>query len=214
MQRTRKLHALREELYEREREVSSLPTELDTTRENLSERDAQVEELAAELGAAWESLSVRDSDIARLNTQLHAMRASTSWRLTIPVRYVEATVKRGVRLAKFTGLALRTPRTSVQILQRLLVAVRQGGMKEVRYKLRLLLESGEGSAQLVISPEERWTEFVPPNAESDPDVFILAVIGWDSRFQRPQHLAAELASSGRRVFYVEMMLEPNGLTGL
>ena len=39
-----------------------------------------------------------------------------------------------------------------------------------------------------------------------PDVFVLSIIDWDFRIQRPQHIARAL-SSDRRVFYVEMMLE-------
>ena len=39
-----------------------------------------------------------------------------------------------------------------------------------------------------------------------PDVFVLSIIDWDFRIQRPQHIARAL-SSNRRVFYVEMMME-------
>ena len=39
-----------------------------------------------------------------------------------------------------------------------------------------------------------------------PDVFVLSIIDWDFRIQRPQHIARAL-SSDRRVFYVEMMME-------
>ncbi len=37
-----------------------------------------------------------------------------------------------------------------------------------------------------------------------PDIFILSIINWDFRTQRPQHLATEMAAAGHRVFYVEM----------
>ncbi|MDO5528441.1 MAG: glycosyltransferase [Paracoccus sp. (in: a-proteobacteria)] len=37
-----------------------------------------------------------------------------------------------------------------------------------------------------------------------PDIFILSIINWDFRTQRPQHLATEMARAGHRVFYVEM----------
>ena len=42
-----------------------------------------------------------------------------------------------------------------------------------------------------------------------PDVFVLSIIDWDFRIQRPQHIARAL-SSDRRVFYVEMMMEREG----
>ena len=211
-ERNRELHTTRETLSERERDIRGLSSELETTEEKLAERDAQVEEQAAELGATRETLSDRDSEIARLAMQLREIRASTSWRLTIPVRYVGTIARRAARLARFVLLALRTPRSGLEALRRLLAALRQGGMTEVRNKLRLLLEAGEGSTQFVVSPEDRWAEFAPPSAESEPDVFVLAIIDWDFRFQRSQHLAVELARAGRRVFYVEMLLEPGGLS--
>ncbi|NNM51356.1 MAG: glycosyltransferase, partial [Pseudomonadales bacterium] len=36
---------------------------------------------------------------------------------------------------------------------------------------------------------------------SDRDVFVFAVIDWNFRIQRPQHIARSLAEAGRRVFY-------------
>ena len=48
-------------------------------------------------------------------------------------------------------------------------------------------------------------EDVPPGV-GKPDVFVLSIIDWDFRIQRPQHIARAL-SSDRRVFYVEMMME-------
>ena len=210
--KTRALHETTQALDETTRELNETSRELRATRVTLSERDSQVEEQAAELGATRETLSGRDSEIARLAMQLREIRASTSWRLTIPVRYVGTIVKRGVRLARFILLGLRTPRSGLEALRRLLAALRQGGMMEVRNKLRLLLEDGEGGTQAAVSPEDRWTEFAPPGADSEPDVFVFAIIDWSFRFQRSQHLAVELARAGRRVFYVEMLLEPSGLS--
>lgn len=45
---------------------------------------------------------------------------------------------------------------------------------------------------------------VPPADPAKPDIFVLSIINWDFRTQRPQHLANELARAGHRVFYVEM----------
>lgn len=41
-----------------------------------------------------------------------------------------------------------------------------------------------------------------------PDVIWLGVIDWHYRIQRPQHLAAQLADMGSRVFYVSIEFEP------
>lgn len=37
-----------------------------------------------------------------------------------------------------------------------------------------------------------------------PDIFVLSIINWDFRIQRPQHLATCMAAEGHRVFYIEM----------
>ncbi|MDO5642259.1 MAG: glycosyltransferase [Paracoccus sp. (in: a-proteobacteria)] len=47
-----------------------------------------------------------------------------------------------------------------------------------------------------------------PAAPGKPDIFVLSIINWDFRTQRPQHLAAELARAGHRVFYIEMETDP------
>jgi len=49
-----------------------------------------------------------------------------------------------------------------------------------------------------------------PSVYDSPDIFILSIINWDFRYQRPQHIAKHLAKSGKRVFYFEMDLEKNG----
>ncbi|MFC0811445.1 glycosyltransferase [Paracoccus panacisoli] len=49
---------------------------------------------------------------------------------------------------------------------------------------------------------------VPPGAPGKPDIFILSIINWDFRTQRPQHLATEMAAAGHRVFFLEMETNP------
>ena len=52
---------------------------------------------------------------------------------------------------------------------------------------------------------------VPPG-RGKPDIFILSIIGWDFRTQRPQHLATRMAAAGHRVFYLEMEPAPGNGT--
>mgnify|MGYP001170109874 CR=1 FL=1 len=49
---------------------------------------------------------------------------------------------------------------------------------------------------------------IPPRQGDKPDIFILSIIGWDFRTQRPQHLATRMAAAGHRVFYLEMEPAP------
>jgi glycosyltransferase involved in cell wall biosynthesis len=53
----------------------------------------------------------------------------------------------------------------------------------------------------------------PLPASSLPDYIVWAVIDWHLRIQRPQHLALELARSGRRVFYVSCRLVDESVPG-
>ncbi|MBA4492188.1 glycosyltransferase [Paracoccus sp. S1E-3] len=45
---------------------------------------------------------------------------------------------------------------------------------------------------------------VAPADPAKPDIFVLSIINWDFRTQRPQHLASEMARAGHRVFFIEM----------
>ena len=74
---------------------------------------------------------------------------------------------------------------------------------------RQLCDLWHGSS-LDLTPAERYGELLgaalAPGTGSD--VLWLGVIDWDYRIQRPQHLAAALASEGRRVIYVQPHFDP------
>ena len=175
----------------------------------LADHHEQFEGLSAELSAMWATLAERTERIVHLDTNLSELTSSTSWRLTAPIRYVGIRVKQAVRYMKFIALALRTPGAIGKTLRRVWAVFRRGGAGAVVQRLRLAVEDHAVPAQHALSSEDQRREFVPLNAESEPDIFILSIINWDFRFQRPQHLAIEFARSGRRVFYVEMILEPD-----
>ena len=51
---------------------------------------------------------------------------------------------------------------------------------------------------------------IAPRTGDKPDIFVLSIINWDFRTQRPQHLATEMARAGHRVFYIEMERNQSG----
>ena len=208
---TAELHASRETLAERDARIGTLTSELDTSLDMLAERNARIEMAAAELGATREQLSARDERIIQLDSELRQTRASTSWRLTRPVRYLGHHARRAARLLKLTALVLRSPGSVREVMRRVHAVRREEGTTGITDRVRRVLSYDDRPAHAVLSLEDRRAEFASPGAESKPDVFIFAIIDWDFRIQRPQHLAKELAESGRRVFYVEMLLEPDGL---
>lgn len=57
-------------------------------------------------------------------------------------------------------------------------------------------------------PQIAATARAAHTAAVGPDVIWLGVIDWHYRIQRPQHLAANLADLGARVFYVSLVFEP------
>ena len=205
------LNTSRAALAERENRVEGLSAELNTSRAALAERESRVEGLSAELSATRATLAEREERIVRLDTELFELRSSTSWQLTTPARYVGIHAKRAIRYMKFIFLILRTPGAIRKILQKIRLVSHQGGVAAIRQRLRLFFEDDAQSAQTTLSREDQRMEFFRSDAESGSDIFILSIINWNFRFQRPQHLAIEFARSGRRVFYIEMMFEPDEL---
>ena len=204
------LGAARAELEVREGQVEGLSAELGAARAELEVREGQVEGLSAELGAARAALADREERIVHLDTELFELKSSTSWRLTTPIRYVGIHAKRAIRYIKFIFLILRSPGEIKKIRQKIHITLRQGGVAAIRQKGCLFFDDAQ-PGRTTLSRKDQRKEFIPLDAKSGSDIFILSIIDWDFRFQRPQHLAIEFAQSERRVFYIEMMLEPSGL---
>jgi GT2 family glycosyltransferase/tetratricopeptide (TPR) repeat protein/glycosyltransferase involved in cell wall biosynthesis len=64
---------------------------------------------------------------------------------------------------------------------------------------------------VMAGPEARYGAlFGEASRKSDGarDIIWLGVIDWHFRIQRPQHLAANLADSGARIFYISLVFEP------
>ncbi|MCV2865291.1 glycosyltransferase [Albidovulum sediminicola] len=76
-------------------------------------------------------------------------------------------------------------------------------------RIKRLLPHPEGipvALSMVPPPSVARDVGIPPRpaAGDKADIFILSIINWDFRTQRPQHLAREFAARGHRVFYLEM----------
>ena len=208
---TSELTVARATVADRESQIDTLTSELDSSLATLAERNARVEIMAAELGAIREQLSARDERVIQLDTELQQTTASTSWRLTRPVRYLGRRSIQAARLLKLAGHVLRSPRSFNDVIRRTHDVHRQEGTTGIRDRVRRVLSYDDRSSRALLSLEDRSTEFASPSSDSKPDIFIFSITDWDFRIQRSQHLARELAESGRRVFYIEMLLEPDGL---
>ena len=205
------LDLARETVVERNTRIVTLTSELDTSLQTLAERNVRSEMLTAELGAMREQLSARDEQVTQLDTNLRQTRASTSWRLTRPVRYIGHRARRGARVLKLTAHVLRSPGSVKDITRRVNAVRRREGTTGIADRVRRVLSYGDRPDHAVLSLADRSAEFASPSFDSKPDIFIFSITDWDFRIQRSQHLAKELSESGRRVFYIEMLLEPDGL---
>ena len=210
---------LRERLANEERRAEQLTTELNSTREEiattssalgkhknhivvqsmeLKERDKKISELSAALNETHARAGALDRELQEIHT-------STAWRFTGPVRHAGTRAKQLVRIMRSLFRILRSPSSARDILRRAPTIVRNEGYAGLKRRLHRVVDPGAPFPEFAGPHDGANVEFRVPDATSEPDIFVLSIIDWDSRFQRSQHLAIELANSGRRVFYFEMM---------
>lgn len=147
--------------------------------------------------------------VLQLERQLTEVYASSSWRLTTPLRMLK-------RLIVTPGYALR------QLAYRLDQMLPDSWMRRIRSGWRFVLRTVR-NGRIDPSDRARLRSIVAPLAAvaaqpgsqvdysgmprlaakpSCSDVFVWAVIDWHFRMQRPQHLAMAMAAKGHRVFYI------------
>ena len=225
-QLTTELNSAREEIAtttsaaeQLERRAEQLTTELNSAREEiatassalgehknhivvqsmeLKERDKKINELS-------EGLNETHARAGALDRELQEIRSSTTWRFTGPVRHAGTRAKQLVRIMRSLFRILRSPRSARDILRRAPTIVRNEGYAGLNRRLHRVVDPGAPFPEFAGPHDGANVEFRVPDATSEPDIFVLSIIDWDFRFQRSQHLAIELANSGRRVFYFEMM---------
>lgn len=162
----------------------------------LAERDAAVVERDAAIASRDQALQARDAAQASLQHVL----STRSWKITRPLRIA-------VRAAKY-GLT----KEDLHTLDRSLKARAESLPAPVRQQLRTVYRGLK--AVYAACTRSRRSSFMDPKAvrpaardASVPDYIFWGVIDWHFRYQRPQHLAEAIASTGRRVFYVSSNLE-------
>ena len=164
----------------------------------LKERDKKISELSA-------ALNETHARAGALDRELQEIRTSTTWRFTGPVRHAGTRAKQLVQIMGSLFRILRSPRSARDILRRAPTIVRNEGYAGLKRRLHRVVDPGAPFPEFAGPHDGANVEFRVPDARSEPDIFVLSIIDWDFRFQRSQHLAIELANSGRRVFYFEMM---------
>lgn len=106
------------------------------------------------------------------------------------------------KLYRYVGQTLRQhlPEAQVEAIKRRIPA--PGGLPP-RLALPLHVPTAD--------PMNGTAPVAPRDSVADlPDIFVLSIINWSFRTQRPQHLARAWAARGHRVFYVEMECDRAG----
>jgi len=102
------------------------------------------------------------------------------------------------RLRSFTGRSLRAVLPNRVVDRMALMAP----TAEQKHQIEIAKRADEQPRKLIQPADIHALT----HQNDKPDVFILAIIGWHFRIQRPQHIARALTEQGHRVFYFEMDL--------
>jgi GT2 family glycosyltransferase/glycosyltransferase involved in cell wall biosynthesis len=177
----------------------------DTAQRKLDEADA---ERRAELEARNNAEAALKARIKLLQGELGAMQAEGD-RQRLVIRALREELGTLARVLSSRSWRWTRP---IRALSRLL-QWRWGEHDTAALRAAFGLRAAPGPATPSLSSAQALVQAdqspppVPPVSLATPidglaDVFVWAVIDWDFRFQRPQHLAKSLAQRGHRVFYI------------
>lgn len=130
--------------------------------------ETQVRELAGQIGLHQDELRQKGHQIEQLSVHLslkgallEEMLASTSWRVSKPIRYVGVKARKVRLLARCVATMARDPAGPRENLSRLADAWRAGGLHEVKRTL-LGFQPGDGRQNAWLDYRERFQRDVRP----------------------------------------------------
>lgn len=201
-------------------ETTMLQDEIGCLKSTLAERDAQIASLnqtVAErderIASLNQALAERDSQIALLQKQIQDIWASTSWRITRPLRFLKKLVRDPERTtySLLKRIYWMLPGSLQQRLNGLRLAVIRFYLsRQKNYPSAAVNHEGLGDLS--------WKEFqtkVLSRREQYKGIFISEVIiDWNvPLFQRPQHMALAFAKLGYLVIYKTANLSYDNVSG-
>ncbi|WP_158543352.1 glycosyltransferase [Dyella psychrodurans] len=159
---------------ERDLAIEQWRTELSELRE---ERELTIGKLQEELAESRTDVSQREGFMEELERQIDQITRSRSWRWTWPMRALMYLLRGYGLLGKADHIAAG----------------------RARHQLRRIKARARAITRPTVSVP---SVHLAPSATGMRDVFVWALIDWNYRIQRPQHLAREFAARGHRVFYI------------
>jgi GT2 family glycosyltransferase/glycosyltransferase involved in cell wall biosynthesis len=174
---------------------NSIFAERDTA---VAERDTAVAERDAAVAERDAAMAERDA----VSTELYTIKQSKIWRLAHLIDAIR-------RIIKNRGLSDYDQARIKEVLRNIYHKMPAPIRKTLRYGYtKSANDPSKVIQERVLSSTQLQHPAVRPSRQIDgrPDYIIWGVIDWHFRQQRPQHLAQELAASGRRVFYVSVLL--------
>jgi GT2 family glycosyltransferase/glycosyltransferase involved in cell wall biosynthesis len=179
---TKQIVSLTEQIESLTEQIKSL-TEQNGFFSNELAKKIQIEQNVSHLESENQQLFRRNNF---LSAELAEIHNSTAWKL------VRILWRIRLRLIPYES-------RREKLLLTLLQAIRSFRGRAKKNSLEVISTQPFVSATIASQDDIPSSLFEP---SSDYDIIIFPIIDWDFRFQRPQHLAKNLASSGRRVFYL------------
>jgi len=186
---------------------------LEDTRSQLTDSEEQ-------LGALRKRRQCLEQEQTRLLAYIDSVHASGSWRITRPLRGTSSTIKSGARMIRNTfsqtierfgkfvkhhlPMSSDTEWALERAFYRVTAPLLRGTIGYSNFQQRLKFQrtmapsvTVESASEILNTDQERFELDHVPEA-----IVVFGIIDWFFRYQRPQHLAEQLARRGHRVFYI------------
>lgn len=189
--------------------ITSLNQAMAERNEQIANLNQAVIEWKTQITCLNQTVAKYEEQVTSLNQALverdaliTAMRNSTSWRLTRPLRFVARVLRYGLPDDARQRLLEELRTVYLQIPLPLRARKTLGNFK------RMVGKAYQATRRNVLTQSRFQYPAISPAEQqiSVPDYIFWGVIDWHFRHQRPQQLAQALAASGRRVFYVSASL--------
>jgi GT2 family glycosyltransferase/glycosyltransferase involved in cell wall biosynthesis len=174
---------------ERNKSISELNQAGEGLKSHLTEQIQKVEAVNRTLVERDKAIAWLQDELTIAREDVRAMSGSKFWKIRNVFHGLKNQVQRRVANARYAvGTAARRARK----------ALRPRGVDRLDFYQTLQIRPE------IPADQQSQILAAPPSSQSARriDILCFAIIDWSFRFQRPQHIMAQFAAQGHRVFYV------------